>query len=520
MQAADRRTIEELGIPGAVLMENAGTAVARAVAARFPARRRVAVVCGKGNNGGDGFVAACQLAELRPSLVLLGRRAELKGDAAFHAAAYERSGGAFLELPDEAAWRAAAPLAGCDLIVDAALGTGLREAPIGVVAAAIGAMREARLERGAIVVAVDLPSGIPSDTGKLSWPAVEADLTVTFAAPKCGHVMPPACDNVGELLIADIGIPQAALAATGARLFLLEARDAAAGFPPRKPGAHKGDFGHVLVVAGSIGKTGAAVLAGTGALRAGAGLVTVATPSAALPLVAVARPELMTEPLPARGDTVAAESLERALELARTRDAVVLGPGLGQGPEVGEFVIAFLARCARPIVLDADGLNAVAAARSGDSLPGFPRKTATVLAPHPGEMARLLGTRTADVQSQRVETARRLAAVAGGIAVLKGQRTIVADSSGRAAVNPTGNAGLATGGSGDVLSGILGALLARSGDAWLAATAAAYVHGRAGDIVAGERGQEALVAGDLVEALGAAILSVQRGDEPPARSRI
>jgi NAD(P)H-hydrate epimerase len=349
---------------------------------------------------------------------------------------------------------------------------------------------------------------------------VEADLTVTFAAPKWGHVMPPACDNVGELVIADIGIPQAALAATGARLFLLEARDAAAGFPPRKPGAHKGDFGHVLVIAGSIGRTGAAVLAGLGALRAGAGLVTVATPSAALPLVAVARPELMTEPLPARGDTVAAESLERALELAKLRDAVVLGPGLGQGPEVGEFVSGFLTRCARPIVLDADGLNAVAAARSGDSLPGFPRKAATVMTPHPGEMARLLGKATAEVQSERVETARRLAAVAGGIAVLKGQRTIVADSSGRAAVNPTGNAGLATGGSGDVLSGILGALLARSGDAWLAATAAAYVHGRAGDIVASERGQEALVAGDLVEALGAAILSVQRADEPPGRSRI
>jgi NAD(P)H-hydrate epimerase len=276
----------------------------------------------------------------------------------------------------------------------------------------------------------------------------------------------------------------------------------------------------VLVIAGSIGKTGAAVLAGAGALRAGAGLVTLATPSAALALVAPARAELMTEPLPASGDRVGPEALARALELAESRDAVVLGPGLGQGREVRDFVAGFVTRCSRPLVLDADGLNALAAGRPGGALSGLPRAAATVLTPHPGEMARLLGVPTDQVQSQRVETAARLARALGAVVVLKGQRTVIADASGRSAINPTGNPGLATGGSGDVLAGIVGALLARGGDAWLKAAAAVYVHGRAADLVAAERGEDALVAGDLVEALGAAILSVKRGDERAGIARV
>jgi NAD(P)H-hydrate epimerase len=257
-----------------------------------------------------------------------------------------------------------------------------------------------------------------------------------------------------------------------------------------------------------------------GALRAGAGLVTVATPAAALPLVAAARPELMTEPLPASGDCVGSESLGRALELAEGRDAVVLGPGLGQGREVREFVASLLARCPRPIVLDADGLNAVAAGRSMGALPGFPRAAKSVLTPHPGEAARLLGSSSAQVQEDRHAAARALAALSGGLVVLKGHRTVIAGAEGAAAVNPTGNAGMATGGSGDVLAGIVGALLARRSDPWLAASAAVYVHGRAGDLAAAQRGEEALIAGDLVEALGAAILSVQRGEEASGIARL
>jgi ADP-dependent NAD(P)H-hydrate dehydratase / NAD(P)H-hydrate epimerase len=516
MRAADRHAIETLGIPGSVLMENAGGAVARALQARFPERRRVVILCGKGNNGGDGFVVASGLRERQPKVFLLARRDQLQGDAATQAAAYERSGGVILELADEEAWRRAAPLQDCDLVVDALLGTGLKQAPSGVFATAIAAMREKRRAGAIAVVAVDLPSGLSSDSGAQEWPAVEADLTVTFAAPKWGHVLPPGCDSVGELLVADIGIPDEALRQTGPGLYLLEARDAAAGFPARTPGSHKGDFGHVLVLAGSLGKTGAAVLAGTAALRAGAGLVTVATPAAALPLVAAGRPELMTEPLPSSGETLGSESLTRALELAEARDAVVLGPGLGQGREVQEFVADFVARCGRPLLIDADGLNALAAT----GLQGLPRHAPTLLTPHPGEMARLLGISTKEVQADRVQSARRLAEATRSVVILKGQRSLVADPGGRSAVNPTGNPGMATGGTGDVLSGIGGALLARHGDAWLAGCASVYVHGRAGDLAGRERGQDALIAGDLNEALGAAILSVQRGDEQPGIARV
>lgn len=521
MRAADRRSIDEIGLPGCVLMENAGAAVARVIRDRWPTARRIAVLCGRGNNGGDGFVVARRLGARALPVLLAGRRSDLKGDAALHAAAYERSGGRTVEVPDETAWAAAAgALAESDLLVDALLGTGLREAPAGVVARAIAVARSARNERGMPVVAVDLPSGVASDAGGLGWPTIEADLTVALAALKWGHVLPPACDAAGALVLAEIGVPDPVLIETGTRLGLLEGSDVREAFPPRRPGGHKGVHGHVLVVAGSLGKSGAAVLAGLGALRAGAGLVTVATPAATLPLVAAGRAELMTEPLPANGDAVGPESLARALELADTRDAVVLGPGLGQGPGVREFVAGFLARCPRPLVLDADGLNALAALWAGTGPAPLARTAATVLTPHPGEMARLLGGSAADVQHHRVEAARRLAQATGAVAVLKGQRTVVADPTGRSAVNPTGNPGLATAGTGDVLAGVAGALLARAADAWLAATAAVYVHGLAGDRACVARGAESLLAGDVADALGDAIQALQRGDADAALARI
>jgi NAD(P)H-hydrate epimerase len=337
---------------------------------------------------------------------------------------------------------------------------------------------------------------------------VTASLTVTFAAPKYGHVLPPACERVGELLVADIGIPPTALQAAGPRLWLLERTDAARAWPRRAPGSHKGTYGHVLVIGGSVGKSGAAVLSALGALRAGAGLVTVATCQGALPLVAQARPELMTEPL-AGERHVDAGAVARALVLARSRDAVVLGPGLGQEPPTREFVREMVRRCPVPLLVDADGLNALA----GSSGPGsvadaLRRQVATVITPHPGEMGRLAGASTDEVQRRRLETARSFAVETGAVVVLKGQRTLVADATGQAAVNPTGNPGLATGGTGDVLSGIIGALLARGCDTWTAATAGVFAHGHAGDRAAQRLGEEALVAGDLVEALPDALREI------------
>jgi len=343
---------------------------------------------------------------------------------------------------------------------------------------------------------------------------------VTFGAPKRGHVLPPACDHVGELVVADIGISAESLAAANPSLFLLEDADAAEAFPLRRRGAHKGDFGHVLIVAGSVGKTGAAVLAAGGALRAGAGLVTVATPEPCLPVVAAARPEAMTEPLPATlAGGLDEAGLARLLDLAGGRDAVVLGPGLGQEPGTRALVRAFVRECPVPLVIDADGLNALAAT-AGDpaALDALRRDSVTVLTPHPGEMARLAGGTAAEVQRERPEKALALARATGAIVVLKGERTLVAEASGRAAVAATGNPGMATGGTGDVLAGIVGSLLARHG-ALLSATAAVVVHGRAGDIAARERGEEGMTAGDVVEALPAAIESVRRAAGGGASAR-
>jgi NAD(P)H-hydrate epimerase len=316
---------------------------------------------------------------------------------------------------------------------------------------------------------------------------------------------------VGELVVADIGISAESLAAASPSLFLLEDADAAAAFPLRRREAHKGDFGHVLVVAGSVGKTGAAVLAAGGALRAGAGLVTVATPEPCLAVVAAARPEAMTEPLPATpGGGLHEASLPRLLTLALERDAVVLGPGIGQDPGTRALVRAFLRECPVPLVVDADGLNALAPAEGeAGALDRLRREAATVLTPHPGEMARLVGGRAAEVQRDRPVAAVALARATGTIVVLKGEGTLVAEPSGRAAVAGTGNPGMATGGTGDVLAGVVGSLLARHG-ALLSATAAAFVHGRAGDFAARERGEEGMTAGDVVEALPEAIESVRR----------
>jgi hydroxyethylthiazole kinase-like uncharacterized protein yjeF len=504
MRDADRRTIEEIGLAGAVLMENAGAAVARALRARHPAMRRPLILCGKGNNGGDGFVIARRLLDLAPSVFLLGSRLDVRGEARVHMGALERSGGVLVEVADEASWAALrSAAAAADLAVDALLGTGLHQAPTGGVAQAIALLRSLRRDQGTVVVAVDIPSGVPSDSGEIAWDAVEADLTVTFAAPKYGHVLPPASDQVGTLIVADIGIAASVIAQTSPSLFLAEEDDVRKAYPPRLARAHKGTFGHVLVAAGAVGKTGAALLSATGALVSGAGLVTVATPAPALPLVAQGRPELMTEPLPVTSSgALDGEASARAAALAKTRDALVIGPGLGQEPPSRDFVREVLRAYTGPVVVDADGLNALAA---GDRVPRatevLRRSAPIVVTPHPGEMARLVGVPTAEVQRRRVETARAFAVETGAVVVLKGQRTIVARADGTACVNPTGNPGMATGGTGDVLSGIIGALLARGLDGWTAAVAGVFLHGAAGDEAAARRGEESLVASDLFDSI-------------------
>ena len=508
MRDADRRTIDEIGIPSIVLMENAGRAVAGAIEARFAERDRgrVAVLCGRGSNGGDGLVVARVLAErgAAVTIVLLARAEELRGDSGANLAIARKLGLAVDEAPAASGWHACRPaVAAADLVVDALVGTGIRVPLEGLLATVVSDVNATRQP----VVAVDLPSGLSADTGACIGACVDARVTVTLGALKIPLVVSPAAERAGEVVVADIGIPARVVdALAGPRVELLERDDLRARLPVRARDAHKGDCGRVVVVAGSPGKTGAARLAGTGALRSGAGLVTVATPASCVgPVAAV--PEYMTAALPETEEgTVRRTAADDVLALGA--DVVAVGPGLGVGPEPRALVRALVERVAGPLVLDADALNVLA----GE--PGtlaIRRDRVTVATPHPGEMARLAGTAVADVQANRIDAARRFAEERGVHIVLKGARTVIAAPSGAIRVNASGNPGMATGGTGDVLAGVLAAWLAQAEDAEAATSLAVHLHGLAGDLAAKRIGETALVAGDVADHLGAAVLALAGG---------
>ena len=506
MREADRRTIEEIGISSLVLMENAGRQVVSAMQAAFEqlSSLRVAVLAGRGNNGGDGFVIARVLGQrgVDVSVFVLGALADVRGDARVNLEILGRLGSPVVEVPGEEAWELhASELEDCDLVVDAMFGTGLKAPLSGLYETVVADLNGL----GAAVVSVDLPSGLSADTNEIIGPAVEADLTVTLAAPKLPLVLPPARAHAGELVIVDIGIPRQVIdALEGPRVEVLTREGLRGLVPGREAGGHKGDYGHVLVVAGSRGKTGAAHLAASGALRSGAGLVTVATPVSCLPIVAALGAECMTVPLPETAEGGAgAASLDRVLD--GPWNVIAAGPGLGTGEDVRGLVIGLLERAAVPLVLDADALNVLAgdpgrlAARDGQIV---------IVTPHPGEMARLLGLSIAEVQANRIESARNLATTRGLHVVLKGHRTLVATPTGTVFINPTGNPGMATGGTGDVLTGVIAAWLAQLHDAEAACRLGVYLHGAAGDLAAGDEGQVAMTAQDVVMRLGDAVLEL------------
>ncbi len=506
MREADRRTIEEIGIPSLVLMENAGRQVVTALQSAFEqlASMRVAVLAGRGNNGGDGFVIARVLGQrgVDVTVFVLGTLADVRGDARVNLEILGRLGSPVVEVPGEEAWELhASELAACDLVIDALFGTGLKTPLTGFYETVVADVNS--LE--AAVVSVDLPSGLSADTHEVIGPAVEADLTVTFAAPKLPLVLPPAREHAGDLVIVDIGIPPRVIdALEGPRVEVATREGLRRLVPDRETAGHKGDYGHVLVLAGSRGKTGAAHLAAAGALRSGAGLVTVATPGSCLPTVAALGAEYMTRPLPETPDgTAAAASLDAVLD--GPWDVVAAGPGLGTGEEVRELVAGLVERARVPLVLDADALNVLArdpaqlVAREGQVI---------VVTPHPGEMARLLGLDTAEVQANRLESARNLATTRNLYVVLKGERTLVATPAGTVFINPTGNPGMASGGTGDVLTGVIAAWLAQLRVVEDACRLGVYLHGAAGDLAAGDEGQVAMTAQDVVTHLGDAVLEL------------
>ncbi len=475
MRDVDRRT-EELGVPGVVLMENAGHRVVEFLAARFAplGAQRIAVICGKGNNGGDGMVIARQLyTRFQPrslDVVLLAEPDDLKGDAA---ANYRMLAACGCPVAREIPARARL----ATLVIDAVLGTGVAGPASGH---ALEAIRE--INTGfplAKLVAVDIPSGMPSDSGDSEGEVARADATVTFTAPKIAHVMPPNCDRIGELIVAPIGSPPSLY--EHVQLSVVEPSMFAPLLAPRPRWGHKGTFGHVLVVAGSPGKTGAAAMSGIGALRAGAGLVTVASAESAIPQISSHAAELMTAKI---GDLD---------QIAKDKTVIAMGPGLGRTLEIEALVRRALQKFEQPMVLDADALIGAL-----ESPPGRIR----ILTPHPGEMARLTGKSTAEVQKDRIGAAREFATARHVTLVLKGQRTTIGFPDGRVWINPTGTPALGTGGSGDVLTGMISGLLAQFPTQPDEAVAAAvYLGGLAGEIGAREIGEKSFIATDILKYL-------------------
>jgi NAD(P)H-hydrate epimerase len=506
MKDIDRATIEDFGIPGPVLMENAAIQVIRALKKRFPRleAERIVVAAGKGNNGGDGLAVARHLFNLgaAPEVLLLGTRDEVKGDAALNLEIALKLGIPVTEIRTAGDWtRARLDILHASVVIDALFGTGLAKPLDGLFASAVADINRAR----GFKLSVDIPSGLSSDSFDIIGPCVKADATVCLAAPKIAHIFPPAEECVGELIVAGISIPPQLLDQPGLKLELVEKSTVAPFFKKRKKDAHKGTYGHLLVVAGSLGKAGAAALAGKGGLKMGAGLVTVATAAGALAGVARTMMELMTEPLAETPEkTIAREALPRVLELLRGKNAVLIGPGLTTVPSTAEFVISLIPRLKIPTVIDADGLNALAS--NPDALDGL--RAPTVITPHPGEFARLTGRPTSDVVKYRLELVPAFAAKHGVHVVLKGYRTLTAAPDGRVFVNPTGNPGMASGGSGDVLSGMIASQVVQEKDFLGAVLSAVYMHGLSGDIGAARLGEKYLTAADIIRFLPQALKSM------------
>lgn len=504
MREIDRATSEGFGVPSLTLMENAGTAVANFLLACYPAAQTVGVICGKGNNGGDGFVAARKLHEggKQVRLLLLAEPSELRGDAAemFQQLSLKPE---IVRNGEELKHSEAQAIFQSNVLIDAILGTGFRPPVSGLYAQAIETVNDA----SAPVVAVDIPSGADADVmGEQTGAVARADAVVTFTAPRPAHIF--GMLTSGPTVVAPIGSPDEAITSS-LRLNLINAREVAPLIGPRPRAAHKGSFGHVLVIGGSVGKAGAAAMAGISALRIGAGLSTVATAKSVLPTVAGFHPEVMTEPLEeTETGTISMRALEylRLDKLADGKTVLAIGPGISHQAETSQFVRTIVGKYRVPIVLDADGLNAFQG--RSEALRGTGRDL--VITPHPGEMARLTNLSVAQVQHDRLNIARTFAREHDVIVVLKGHRTLIARPDGEVWVNPTGNPGMASGGTGDILTGMIAGMIAQYPQRILeAATTAVYLHGLAGDVASEGTGEQSLVATDLVRAFPEAMRRVR-----------
>jgi hydroxyethylthiazole kinase-like uncharacterized protein yjeF len=502
MREIDRIAIEQRGIPSLTLMERAGEAVARLIIEKIRPRS-VAVVTGKGNNAGDGFVAARLLhaAGISTTVLMLGAPESLAGDALRN---YDR-------LPDDLkkenvgdAGVLAHKLQSADCILDAILGTGVKGAVEGFFAECIHCINRS----GKTIVSVDIPSGLLADEVYFEGVSVRANYTVTFGLPKIGMVIHPGAEFVGELHVADLGYPRDLLDNPALTHNLITAEMIRERLPMRPADSNKRTFGYALIVAGSVGMTGAAILAAHAALRSGAGLIYVAIPASLNPILEVQLTEAITIPVPcADGLHFDELSLDEVRKRIKSVDVVALGPGIGQMPETKRFARALFAEIDRPLILDADGINALA--ETTHLLTSSPSQAPRLLTPHPGEMSRLLGSSAQEVQRSRIRTARAFAQKHNVALVLKGARTVIAEPSGQVFINPTGNTGLAKGGSGDVLTGLIAGFAAQELSLLDAALCGVYVHGLTADLAAEDIGERAMIPSDLIAYISKAFRSLE-----------
>jgi ADP-dependent NAD(P)H-hydrate dehydratase / NAD(P)H-hydrate epimerase len=500
MRAADTHAIQDLGIPSLKLMENAATHVTEVLLSKHPQPKQALIICGKGNNGGDGLATSRLLKQKgwSPKVLLIGKASELKADPSEN---WNRANAAkvfCVEDPDGADLDQF--IAECDLIVDALFGTGLTKSLEGVYSNAVQKINRS----GKHVLSIDIPSGLSSDSGGLIGPAVKANITVALAALKYCHLLSPASKMCGEIYVMDIGIPVSSTTS------IVRTEDILRVLPFRSVDSHKGTFGHAVIIAGSTGKSGAAYMAGKSALRCGAGLVTVICPPQVQPVIASLGPEIMTTSSGCKAEFFASDAADQALPFLVGKTAVAIGPGIGSDKETGLFFQRIVSEFTGPIVIDADGLNHLA---KDKSILSARKQSSTILTPHPGEMSRLAGSETAEIQKDRVNAARSLSMETGAIVVLKGYRTVVATPDGKASIVLTGGQSLASAGTGDVLTGIITGFLAQSLKPSEAAMAGVYLHGLTANLFETKYPQQGLNAMDILQYWNEAVRVVRSGKD-------
>lgn len=499
MKDIDRQATENYLIPSLLLMENAGLKVLETVnrIVGHQPRARITILAGKGNNGGDGLVLGRHLinAGAAVGIFLLGDSGHLTHDAQVNYLILEKMKAAIYSLnPEQNFDRLVTNLLSADLIVDAMYGIGFRGSLDDFETRVVQMVNLSK----APVVAVDIASGVEANTGMVHGIAIKADYTVTFARPKLGQYLEPGQSYSGRLIVADISIPIPLLEHAGLKLNLIDQEMVSPLIKPRQSESHKGSYGHVLVTGGSTGMTGAVIMASCAALRSGAGLVTAALPKSLMPILEASTLEVMSRPLPeTREAGIAAEALPELQNLLKTVSVCAIGPGISRYPEANAIVRFVLENSRVPVLVDADGLNALA----GDVGIFKNLQVPVVITPHPGEMSRLTGLTIGEIQSNRLEIAHKYAVDWGITIVLKGNKTVVASPSGDVFINTSGNPGMATAGSGDVLSGIIVGLVAQGLSPQQAAVAGVYIHGCCGDKAAGAGSEQGLIAGDLIDQL-------------------